>query len=74
MAFEKHTGVVTTPLGSSRANGVRRTIVLKHETSALRQRHNFISIDFTFGTGDYAREVTSPTKFGLDPMSGRDAT
>jgi len=32
-------------------------IVLKHETSTLRQSHNFISIDLTFGVGDY---VTLP--------------
>jgi len=49
-------------------------VVLKHETSTLRQSHNFISIDFKFGVGYYVREVTSPAKFGLDPMSGRDAT
>jgi len=49
-------------------------VVLKHETSTLRQRHNFISIHFKFGVGDYVREVTSPAKFGSGPMSGRDAT
>jgi len=27
-------------------------VVLKHETSTLRQRHNFISIDFKYGVGD----------------------
>jgi len=48
--------------------------VLKHETSTLRQSHNFISIDFTFGVGDYVREITSPAKFGSDPMSGQDTT
>jgi len=47
---------------------------LKHETSTLCQSDNFISIDLTFGVGDYVREVTSPAKFGSDPMSGRDAT
>jgi len=47
--------------------------VQKHETSTLRQSHNFISIDFKFGVGDYVREVTSLTKFGSDPMSGRAA-
>jgi len=31
-----------------------------------------MSIDFTFGVDDYVREVTSPAKFGSDPMSGRD--
>jgi len=49
-------------------------VVLKHETSTLRQRHNFISLDFKFGVGDYVREVTNPDKVGLGPMSGRDAT
>jgi len=37
-------------------------VVLKHETSTLRQRHKFISIDFKFGVGDYVREVTNPDK------------
>jgi len=49
-------------------------VVLKHETSTLRQRHNFISIDFKFGVGDYVREVTNFDKVGSGPMSGRDAT
>jgi len=49
-------------------------VVLKHETSTLRQSHNFISIDLTFGVGDNVREITSPAKFGSDPMSGLDAT
>jgi len=49
-------------------------VVLKHETSTLRLRHNFISIDFTFGVGDYARKVTNPDKVSSGPMSGRDAT
>jgi len=49
-------------------------VVLKHETSTLRQSQNFISIPLTFGVGDYVREVTSPAKFGSDPMSARDAT
>jgi len=35
-------------------------VVLKHETSTLRQSHNLISIDFTFGVGDYVKEVISP--------------
>jgi len=39
-----------------------------------RQSHNFILIDLKFGMSDYVREVTSPAKFGSDPMSGRDAT
>jgi len=51
-------------------------VVLKHETSTLRQSHNWISIDLTFGLRDnvreVTREVTSPAKFGSDPMSGRD--
>jgi len=49
-------------------------VVLKHETSILHQRHNFISIDFKFGLGDNIREVTNPEKVGSGPMSGRDAT
>jgi len=49
-------------------------VVLKHETSTISQRHNFISIDLTFGVNDYVREVTSPDKIGSGPMSGRDAT
>jgi len=53
---------------------VSDVVVLKHETSTLRQRHNFISIDFKFGVGDYVREVTNPDKVGLGPMSGQDAT
>jgi len=48
-------------------------VVLQHETSTLRQRHNFISIDFKFGVGDYVREDTNPDKVGSGPMSGRDA-
>jgi len=46
-------------------------VVLKHETSTLRQSHIFLSIDFKFGVGDCAREVTSSAKVGLSPMSGR---
>jgi len=49
-------------------------VVLKHETSTLRQSHNFISLDFKLGVGDYVREITSPDKVGSGPMSGRDAT
>jgi len=49
-------------------------VVLKHEISTVRQRHNFISVDFTFGAGDQVREITTSAKFGSDPMSGRDAT
>jgi len=43
---------------------------LKHETSTLRQRYNFFSIDLTFGVVDNVREVTSPATFGSDSMSG----
>jgi len=50
------------------------SVVLKHETSTLRQSHNFISIDLKFGLSDYVRKITSPAKFGLDLISGRDAT
>jgi len=53
---------------------VSAVLVLKHETSTLRQRHNFITIDLTFGVSDDVREVTSPDKVGSGPMSGRDAT
>jgi len=49
-------------------------VVLKHETSTIRQRHNYLSIDLTFGVSDYVREVTSPEKVDSSPMSGRDAT
>jgi len=48
--------------------------VLKHEISTVLQSNNFISIDFIFGVGDNVREVTCPAKFGLDLLSGRDAT
>jgi len=48
-------------------------VVLKQETSTLRQSHNFIQINLTFGVGDNVRRVTSPAKVGSDPMSGRDA-
>jgi len=66
--------ITVSPAGLSRVNGVRRTVVLKHETSTLRQKHNFISIDFKFGVGDYVCEITNPDKFGSGSMSGRDAT
>jgi len=49
-------------------------VVLTHETSTHRQRHDFIWIDLKFGVGDYVREVTNPDKVGSGPMSGRDAT
>jgi len=49
-------------------------VVLKHETSTLRQRQNFISIDLKFGVSDNVIEFTSLAKFGSGPMSGRDAT
>jgi len=49
-------------------------VVLKHKTSTLRQRHNFISIDFKFGVGDCVSEATNPDKVGSGPKSGRDAT
>jgi len=50
------------------------SVVLKHETSTLRQRHNFISIKLKFGVSDNVREVTSPAKFDSGTMSGQDAT
>jgi len=40
-------------------------VVLKHETSTLRQRHNFISIDFKFGVGDYVREDNKKKNSGI---------
>jgi len=46
-------------------------VLLTHETSTLRQSHDYISINLKFGVGDCVREVTSPDKVGLDPMSGR---
>jgi len=53
--------------GSEQSQGIAvlmasAVVVLKHETSTLRQRHHFISIDFKFGAGDYVREVTNPDK------------
>jgi len=47
-------------------------VVLKRKTSTLRQSQNFLSIDFTFGVGDYVRKVTSSVKFSSDPMRGRN--
>jgi len=53
-----------------RPNGTTSAVVvLKHETSTLRQRHIFISIDFKFGVGDYVREVTNPDKVGSGSMN-----
>jgi len=49
-------------------------VVLKPETSTIPKRHNFISIDLTFGVSDNVRELTSRDKVGSGPMSGRDAT
>jgi len=63
--------------GSPAALGVLMAsafVVLKHETSTLRQRHIYISINFKFGVGDYVREVTNPDKVDSGPMSCRDAT
>jgi len=48
-------------------------VVLQHETTTLHQCHNFISIDFKFGMGNYVREVTSEDKVGSGPRSGRAA-
>jgi len=48
------------------------SVVLRHETSTLRQSHNFISIDFAFGVGDNARgggHQTCQTWFGSDERS-----
>jgi len=33
-----------------------------------------MSIDLTFGVGDYVRGITNSDKFGSDPMSIRDVT
>jgi len=49
-------------------------VVLKHEISTFRQSHNFISIDFKFGVGDYVTEVTSSDKISSGPMSGKEKT
>jgi len=49
-------------------------VVLKYETSTIRQSHNFIPMNSTFDVGDKIREVTSPATFGSNPMDGRDAT
>jgi len=66
--------ITGSPAGGIAVLMASAAVVLKHETSTLRQSHNFISIDFKFGLGDNVREVTSPAKFGSNPMSGRDAT
>jgi len=49
------------------------SVVLKHETSTLRQSHNFISIDLIFDVGDHVGEVTMPGHiwFGSDERSRR---
>jgi len=65
----KQREITGSPTGPTRDIGIRRIVVLKHETSTLRQSHNFISIDFKFGVDDYVRRVTSPAKLCLDPMS-----
>jgi len=44
-------------------------VVLKHETTTLHQRHNYISIDFKLVVGDYVKEVTNPDKVGSGPIS-----
>jgi len=44
-------------------------VMLKQETSTLSQSHNFISIDFKYGVGDYVTEVTSPD-YLLAPENG----
>jgi len=59
--------------GLSRVNSVRRSSA-KTWNFYPSPSHNFISIDLTFCVSDYVREITSPVKFGSDPMSGRDAT
>jgi len=66
-------GLVTgSPAGLSRVKLMASAVVvLTHETSTLRQRHN---IDLKLGVDDYVREVTSPAKFGMDLMSSQDAT
>jgi len=53
---------------------VSAVVVLRHETSTLRQSHNVRLIDLTFDVGYYVRVVTSAAKIGSDPMSGRNAT
>jgi len=40
-------------------------VVLNYETSTLRQRHNFISIDLKFGVGDYVRSHRPEYTFQL---------
>jgi len=48
-------------------------VVLKHETSTLRQSHNSISIDLTLGMGDYVRVCHQPCQiwFGSNERSLR---
>jgi len=48
-------------------------VVLKHETSTFRQSHNFISIDFKFGVGDYVREVTNHRRRNWGGAKGAQA-
>jgi len=71
--------VQESPKAMCRVNGLAvlmasAVVGLKHGTSTLHERHNFISIDFKFGVGDYVREVINHDKVGSGPMSGRDAT
>jgi len=76
----KYTAVSTHPQQFETSQAARQvlmataSVLLKHETSTLRQSHNFISINLKFGVSDNVRDVTSPAKFVLDPISGRDAT
>jgi len=64
------TTITGSPAWLSRVNGVRLSSA-KHETSTFRQSQ--ISFDLKFGMSDNVMEVTSPAKFGSDPISGRDA-
>jgi len=66
--------IIGNPAGLIAVLMASAVVVLNHETSTLRQSHNFKSIHFKFGMGDNVREVTNPDKFGSVPMNGRNAT
>jgi len=65
--------ITGSPAGLSRVNGVRRSSA-KTWNFNPSPKAQFVSLDLTFSLEDSVREVTSPAKFGSDPMSGRDKT
>jgi len=53
--------ITGSPARLSRVLMASAVVVLKHETSTLCQSYNFISIDLTFGVGDYtSRRLYQP--------------